>query len=76
MQNGFQLIRSKFFLRSEEQMDKYQQYKTMIINVALTSWIEAIAIAKEFNIDFTSKYHRRFLKDILGLYSVNDLEQI
>ena len=40
------------------------------------TWIEAIAIAKEFNIDFTSKYHRRFLKDILGLYSVNDLEQI
>jgi len=70
------LSRSEYFSRSAEHMDKHQQYKTMIVNVALTSWIEAIAISEEFHLEFSSQYHRRFLADILGLYRVNDREQI
>ena len=57
-------------------MDKFRQYKTMTIKLTLTAYIEAIAVAEQFNLDFGSKHHRRFIAAILDLYRVTDRAEI
>ncbi|QQS03390.1 MAG: hypothetical protein IPK50_13865 [Fibrobacterota bacterium] len=53
-----------------------EQYKTLVIKLVLDAWIEATAIAGDIDLLFSGQDHRRFLRNLIGLYHVTDPAQV
>lgn len=53
-----------------------ERYKTLVIKLILDAWIEATAIADDIDLHFSGHDHRRFLRNLIGLYHVTNPAQV